>query len=360
MYGSGPFEFALALVSASLAVMAVLSSSPPRVPEHFEQPAYTGADYESYYAIVSAYRRVLERAPTEDEMQRARVRLSTDAEFDIPALETSLRASEEFRRLVGLQKNASLANVDGIVTESSLRAKISDIYSRITGQVPDEVTADFLYARYRHTNLSDAYITALIQQMATGTTDPSPVEPPPGADPNAADPNASHPSSARAGPAETAQGTGSSDTVPVSREVLRSLGLTEEEARLDPDAVAHRLREISQNMHSCSQDAETDKYRKTVCMRDRQAMLDSVGYDEGAPIGSWAMPSNGPQRAPGPSQAWTMPINRMDYERAKSRFGGRDRGSVSRDMPACPSVSHLGTGTPLVDVANQSGNMILM
>jgi hypothetical protein len=268
--------------------------------EHFEQPAYTGIDYERLYAITTVFRRVLERPPTEAELQEYRGKLSLDPDFDIPALETELRQTPEFKRLVGIQKNSTLAEVDGVVSEQAIRGKLADIYNRITGQAIDDVTMDLLYSRYRHTNLSDAYITALIQQMANvpGKSDQdSSQEAGAGSDKGAAKGTMAGASSNafrsgdHADASDGAHPTPGSGAITIEREWLKDLGLSDADINGGPSKVLARLRAVAT---SCREsDVTKDMYAKAkICTRERQRMLNSIGYDEGEPMGSWTMPKN--------------------------------------------------------------------
>lgn len=258
--------------------------------EGFEQNGFTGIDYERLYAVATAFRRILERPPSEEELQKYQNKLSLDPEFDVPALETHLRQSAEYKRLVGLQKNSTLAEIGGVVSEQAIRGKLVDIYTRITGQKPDGVTMDLLYSRYRHTNLSDAYITALIQQMAKKPKD--------GKD-GMEGPNASNDSTLKTGREDSSSqnaraGAGDvAGSITVEREWLKSLGMTEEDLSGTPSQVMDRLRAIAQKSCTPESDAAKDgARRKAICSRDRQRMLDSIGYDEGKIIGSWTLPQN--------------------------------------------------------------------
>lgn len=270
--------------------------------EGFETPQYAGIDYERLFAIVTAFRRVLERPPTEEELQKYRNKLSLDPEFDVPALETELRQSAEYKRLVGAQKNSNLAAIDGVVSEAAIRGKLRDMYFRIAGQNPDDVTMDLLYSRYRHTNLSDAYITALIQQMvnvdgkrATGSSKPSGSD---GVASSAASVTATHGSAA-----------GNEDSISIEKAWLRSLGLTEEDLRGSPGDILAKLKNLAR---TCRQsDIDKDRYhKKQICLRDKLRTLDSINYDVGEPMGSWTMPINRDQRV--------LHNERQDYSRLKA------------------------------------------
>jgi hypothetical protein len=216
-------------------------------------------------------------------------KLAYDPEFDVSTLERELRASDEFKRLTGMQKNSTFAEIDSVVSESSLRSKLADMYFRITGSQVDDVTMEFLYSRYRHTSLNDAYITALIQQMhrpSGGRPGSRPGSRPAGSGPEGG--ATANDASALAKRSANAPGGHDELTLPVSRELLAALGLTETDARENPGKVAARLEVLAAAGKAKSIDA--DKYRKTLCKLERQTMLDSIGYDEGAPIGSWAIP----------------------------------------------------------------------
>jgi hypothetical protein len=304
---------AIACIAAFLMWMRVTG---PGAAEHFAQPQYTGIDYERLYAVATAFRRVLERPPTEAELQKYEGQLSMDPEFDVPSLETHLRQSAEYKRLVGVQKNSTLAEVGGVVSEQAIRGKISDMYFRITGQKADGVTMELLYSRYRHTNLSDSYLTALIQQMAdvpgaSGASGASGSSATSGTVKSAKSANvsksvASESKASGGGGGSVATGVdgnggyasaGSSGSnandgsITIERQWLRSLGLSDNDLKASPSSVISRLQALSQSCRS--NDVAEDRYKKAeVCKRDRQRMLDSIGYDEGEQTGSWTMPRN--------------------------------------------------------------------
>ena len=263
--------------------------------EQFTQPGFTGIDYERLYAVSTAFRRVLERPPTEAELQLYENKLSLDPEFDVPALEVYLRQTAEYKRLVGMQKNSSFAEIDGVVSEQAIRGKLADMYFRITGQKADDVTMELLYSRYRHTNLSDAYITALIQQMAdvSGTGGPGGVDSATRTSSSAAlsgsGGNGSAGGNGDEGSAVNADAITDGDSVTIEKAWLRSLGLTEDDLKGDPQAILEQIKKLSESCKAT--DVAEDRYKKMqLCKRERQRMLDSIGYDEGALVGSWTMP----------------------------------------------------------------------
>lgn len=296
-------ELVVALAFVASAVWA--GQNVEVVNEQFENAELTGVDIEQMYAIVAAYRRVLERPPTEDELQRARHKIGMDPDFDIPALEIALRGSEEYRRLVGIQKNVKFSELGVEATESMIRGKLYDMYKSITGNEPDGVTMDFLYSRYRHTNLSDAYVTALIQQMAANPARAS------HGGVNAGKTTSSRSPAHSAAPAQgqslygrassiadsmykqIANGLsadGEDDSTPVWARVLTALGVDPQEVCRRPELVEDKLRSMSSNGTEDSRD--TEAYRKKLCRSSRNAMLESIGYDSGKPIGSWTMPQS--------------------------------------------------------------------
>lgn len=304
-----------------------------------ERPKLVGVDYERMYAVVAAYRRILERAPSEDELQRMQVRLAGEDTFDVAKLETELRESAEYRRLVGLQKNSVYGEIDAVVSETALKNKLADIYTRITGLKIDTVAMDFLYSRYRHSALNDAYITALIQQMMAysgrspgGEGAESQTSGQSGQS-NQADPNPqAPPAESIAASAGSAPDISSGMSESASSAMWRALGLSEEEARADPDRVAARITALADagvDTSACS-----DLYRKKACRLDTAATLDSIRYDEGEPMGSW-MP----------------PRNRDNYALEAAR---RNLPPLEREMGRPSSI-----GSDLKDVSNENGDMVL-
>lgn len=320
--------------------------------EPFEAPQYSGIDYERMLAVTNAFRRVLERPPSEAELIEFENKLSSDPEFDVPALETHLRQSPEYKRLVNLQSNSFNVSMEGgLVSEHAIRGKLADMYQRITGQKVDTVTMDLLYSRYRHTNLSDAYITALIQQMAsTGTV---------------ANGSARGDLSARIGGAfddgsRSGKRSGapleSGDALTVEKKWLRSLGLSERDLAGDPQRVLARIREVAMRGSGGEQDvanktwptrrgsaSECDKkITRAMCglkSLERSRTLQSIRYEEGAPMGSWTLPRNKDDRSLG--------LARMDYLDLRDNDPGRTpwAGTGAPDSSGSVSAGDVGGNT---------------
>ena len=325
-------------------------------PEGFEQRKYTGIDYERLYAVTTAFRRVLERPPTEAELQEYESKLSLDPEFDVPALETHLRQSAEYKRLTGMQKNSTLSEVGGVVSEAAIRGKLAGMYEQIVGHPADDVTMDLLYSRYRHTNLSDAYITALIQQMAVDPSEPVATNDH-GGDSASTVTTSGAPAGTGSDDASSGvdgfgpdtvdanAGTDSSDdTVNVERRYLAALGLSEADLQGEPSQVSKRLESLAKSCRT-SQAMLDERDQQSICRRERRRMLDSIGYEEGQPIGSWTMPRDLQER--------TLIAARRDHAAVRTTTAPTDLGatpiadgdSADADValalfPSAPGVAH--------------------
>jgi hypothetical protein len=125
-----------------------------------------GNNFDVALAVTKAYKTVLERTPTEAELLEYHDRLMSDSEFDVPALEASLRESGEYRRLVRLQSESANPGLEGTLTEAQVLGKLRAFYRAEVGVDPDEATLLFLRERYRRTRLDDEYIQELITSIS--------------------------------------------------------------------------------------------------------------------------------------------------------------------------------------------------
>jgi hypothetical protein len=147
-------------------VICGITWSVTRRRETFRDGAGTGVDYEQFFAIVNAYKTTLDRQPSEAEIQMQKRRLESDPTFDIPTLETTLRQSGEYRRLVALQRNTVYAELEGTMTDRQVVQKVIDVYREAAGSDPDDATTAFLLERYRHARLDDGYLRRLAESIA--------------------------------------------------------------------------------------------------------------------------------------------------------------------------------------------------
>jgi hypothetical protein len=122
-------------------------------------------DYEIFFTIVNSYKTVLDRPPSEAEIQMQKARLSDDKDFTVMKMEASLRQSAEYQRLVALQKNTVFADLEGLLTERQLIDLIKTRYAKVAGHEPDDKTLEFLLDRYRKSQLDDVYLQALIENV---------------------------------------------------------------------------------------------------------------------------------------------------------------------------------------------------
>ncbi len=144
-------------------VGAVLAASYKRPPVELFS---AGNNFDVALAVTKAYKTVLERTPTEAELLEYHDRLLSDSEFDVAALEASLRESGEYRRLTRLQSESANPGLEGTLTEAQVLGKLRKFYRAEVGVDPDEPTLVFLRERYRRTRLDDEYIKELIISIA--------------------------------------------------------------------------------------------------------------------------------------------------------------------------------------------------
>jgi hypothetical protein len=150
----------------AIVVIAGITWSVTRRRESFRDGgSQTGVDYELFFSIVNAYKTILDRPPSEAEIQMQKARLTNDPKFDIAQLEMALRQSGEYRRLVALQRNTVYAELEGTMTDRQVVQKVVEMYRSIAGNEPDDATTAFLLERYRKSRLDDAYLNALIQNI---------------------------------------------------------------------------------------------------------------------------------------------------------------------------------------------------
>jgi hypothetical protein len=125
-----------------------------------------GNNFDVALSVTKAYKNVLQRTPTEAELLEYHDRLLSDSEFDVSALEASLRESGEYRRLMRLQSESANPGLEGTLTEAQVLAKLRAFYRAEVGVDPDEATLLFLRERYRRTRLDDEYIKELIASIS--------------------------------------------------------------------------------------------------------------------------------------------------------------------------------------------------
>lgn len=155
----------LVVVTVVAAVAGITWSATRRRETFRDGAAQTGVDYELFFSIVNAYKTVLDRPPSEAEIQMQKARLSNDPKFDIARLEATLRQSGEYRRLVALQRNTVYAELEGTMTDRQVLDKVMEMYREVAGNEPDDATTAFLLERYRKSRLDDVYLRALIENI---------------------------------------------------------------------------------------------------------------------------------------------------------------------------------------------------
>ena len=154
----------LAIASVlAVGVGAVLVASYKRPPVELFS---AGNNFDIALAVTKAYKTVLERTPTEAELIEYHDRLLSDEQFDVPALEASLRETGEYKRLIRLQSESANPGLEGSLTEAQVLGKLRRLYRGQVGVDPDESTLVFLRERYRRTRLDDDYIKELIKSIS--------------------------------------------------------------------------------------------------------------------------------------------------------------------------------------------------
>lgn len=296
--------------------------------EHFTDAKrdFVGVDYEMYYAILDAYASILDRVPSEAELQAQKVRLQSDDQYDIPRLQLALRASDEYRRLVGLQKNSTLSAAEGVVTETQLRNKLAAMYTKVTGSAADPGTLDFLYAKFMDSGMNDAYVTALIENIGTASATGS------GAGAGG--------SGAGAGGSGAGAGGVIGRVEDAATSFAKQLGVNGGgggASATNAAAVAAAAAEIKALLAtSCAASNGSPEGDRSACNaaagRIHARDLAAAGYKSGPPLGSWTMP---------------VPIQ------APTCVGAKGTKAL-----ALPTQTEL-LGTPLQDVADETGNMNL-
>ena len=129
-----------------------------------------GNNYDIAQQVIKSYQTVLDRNPTEPELVEFQTRLQDDNQFDVSALENTLRETGEYRRLTRLQSESANPGLEGALTEAQVLYKLRGFYRAVVGVDPDEATLVFLRERYRRTRLDDEYIKALIVSIAGVST----------------------------------------------------------------------------------------------------------------------------------------------------------------------------------------------
>lgn len=136
-----------------------------RNPSIADNKGASGIDYEIFHSIVNSYRTILDRPPSEAEVQMQLGRLSHDKVYTVMKMDQSLRQSAEYRRLVALQKNTVHADFEGVVSDRQTIEIVKARYMKIAGHEPDETTLKFLLEKYRKSQLDDVYLQALIENV---------------------------------------------------------------------------------------------------------------------------------------------------------------------------------------------------
>jgi len=155
----------IAVVAVGLGAVMVAQRNRGSPLEAFVTGAGNGVNLNVALEITKAYERVLKRTPTEAEIVEYHVRMLNDSQFDVSALETSLRETGEYRRLQSLQSNSANPGLEGTLTDAQVLSKLRDLYRGKVGVDPDEATLTFLMERYRKTRLDDDYIKSLIDSI---------------------------------------------------------------------------------------------------------------------------------------------------------------------------------------------------
>jgi ribosomal protein L12E/L44/L45/RPP1/RPP2 len=162
MLGNADVLAIIAVLAVALGTILISMNTRVAPIERFS----AGNNFDVALSVTKAYKDVLQRTPTEAELLEYHDRLLSDSEFDVSALEASLRESGEYRRLMRLQSESANPGLEGTLTEAQVLAKLRAFYRAEVGVDPDEATLLFLRERYRRTRLDDEYIKELIASIS--------------------------------------------------------------------------------------------------------------------------------------------------------------------------------------------------
>lgn len=162
MLGNADVLAIIAVLAVALGTILISMNTRVAPIERFS----AGNNFDVALSVTKAYKNVLQRTPTEAELLEYHDRLLSDSEFDVSALEASLRESGEYRRLMRLQSESANPGLEGTLTEAQVLAKLRAFYRAEVGVDPDEATLLFLRERYRRTRLDDEYIKELITSIS--------------------------------------------------------------------------------------------------------------------------------------------------------------------------------------------------
>jgi ribosomal protein L12E/L44/L45/RPP1/RPP2 len=162
MLGNADVLAIIAVLAVALGTILISMNTRVAPIERFS----AGNNFDVALSVTKAYKDVLQRTPTEAELLEYHDRLLSDSEFDVSALEASLRESGEYRRLMRLQSESANPGLEGTLTEAQVLAKLRAFYRAEVGVDPDEATLLFLRERYRRTRLDDEYIKELITSIS--------------------------------------------------------------------------------------------------------------------------------------------------------------------------------------------------
>lgn len=162
MLGNADVLAIIAVLAVALGTILIAMNTKVAPIERFS----AGNNFDVALSVTKAYKNVLQRTPTEAELVEYHDRLLSDSEFDVSALEMSLRESGEYRRLTRLQSESANPGLEGTLTEAQVLAKLRGFYRAEVGVDPDEATLLFLRERYRRTRLDDEYIKELIVSIS--------------------------------------------------------------------------------------------------------------------------------------------------------------------------------------------------
>lgn len=126
----------------------------------------SGPPVEESVSTADAFVRILDRTPTEAEMNAVKSRLRHDPTFSTAVLEHILALSPERTRRVATQTNALKTELDGLYTRQQVRLHVRGVYADVTGSEPSSEAERFLMQRYVASGMDEHALIRLTKAIA--------------------------------------------------------------------------------------------------------------------------------------------------------------------------------------------------
>lgn len=133
-----------------------------------------GPPVDEMFEIVSAFERVLDRRPTERELESVTKRLRDDPTYSTGVLEHQLMLSTERKRRVATQTNALKTELEGLYSRQQVRLHVRAAYADAIGTTPSAEAERFLLQRYVDSGMDEHELIRLTKAISivplTGTS----------------------------------------------------------------------------------------------------------------------------------------------------------------------------------------------